>query len=231
MAVYTKNPNCLNCKKKNDLFCLLSDKELAAMNDHKYEVAFEKGETIFKEGSPITHIACLTEGLVKLCIEGIDKKRILLRLSKAGDILGGPGFLTDNLHHFTAVAVEESRICLVDAGVFQEHLSSNSEFALGLIKRINHAMIYYFNTISNITYKQMPGRVATTLLYLHDDIYKTNPFYLTISRQDMADLASMTKESLIRSIKELKDDGLIDIEGNEVRILKKPALKAISEKG
>jgi len=231
MPVYTKNPNCINCKKKNDLFCLLTSEELAQVNDRKYEVIFESGETILKEGSPITHIACITDGLVKIHIEGINKKRILLRLARAGDILGGPGFLTDNLHHFTATAVEDTRICLVDVEMFKHYLEKNSDFTFGLIKRINNAVINNFNTIINLTQKQMPGKVATAILYLYNVVYKTNPFYLTISRQDIADLASMTKESLIRVLKDLRDNEIIDLKGNELKILKIEALKELSEKG
>jgi CRP/FNR family transcriptional regulator len=231
MPKYTTTANCLNCKKKNDLFCVLTDEELAEFNDRKYEVVFEPGETIIKEGSPITHIACLSEGLVKLQIEGIDKRKIILRLARSGDILGGPGFLTDNLNHFTATAIEETKVCLVDADIFMHFLENNSSFAMGLIKRINEAFIGQFDNFVNLTQKQIPGRVATTILYLRDVIYKTNPFYLTITRQDMADMSSMTKESLIRALKALKDDEVIEITGNELRIVDLDQLKEISERG
>ena len=69
------------------------------------------------------------------------------------------------------------------------------------------------------------------LLYLYKGIYKTNPFFLTVSRQDMADLASMTKESMIRIIKEFKDAGILNIDGNQVRIMNEKALINISETG
>jgi CRP/FNR family transcriptional regulator, polysaccharide utilization system transcription regulator len=73
--------------------------------------------------------------------------------------------------------------------------------------------------------------VADILLYLNKNIYPTNPMLLTISRQDLADMASITKESLIRVLKEFKDGGFISMQGNELRIVNEKVLKNVSENG
>ena len=231
MAKFTRGTQCLNCKRKNDIFCLLKDDELKMMNENKYEVYFNSGETIFKQGTSLTHLACITEGLVKIYIEGFNKKNLLIKLARAGDIIGGPGLLVDSMHHYSAAAVEDTRTCFIDAGFVTQALKSNNEFSLSLIKRINEASIANFDRMVTYTQKQMPGRTAEMLLYLYKGIYKTNPFFLTVSRQDMADLASMTKESMIRIIKEFKDAGILNIDGNQVRIMNEKALINISETG
>jgi CRP/FNR family transcriptional regulator len=201
------------------------------LNENKYEVHFNPGETIFKQGTSLTHIACITEGLVKIYIEGYNRKNLLLKLVRSGEILGGPGLLTDSRHHYTAAAVEDTTTCFIDANFFVNNLKTNNAFAVALITRINTSSISNFERMISYTQKQMPGRTAETLLYLQKKIYKTNPFYLTINRQEMADLASMTKESLIRILKEFKDAGIIEMNGNEVKILNEKALSNISETG
>jgi CRP/FNR family transcriptional regulator len=82
-----------------------------------------------------------------------------------------------------------------------------------------------------LTQKQIPGRIADTLLYLYRTVYKTNPFKLTVSRQDIADLSSMTKESVIRVLKDFKDAGFITMEKDLVKIDNEKALINISETG
>jgi CRP-like cAMP-binding protein len=77
----------------------------------------------------------------------------------------------------------------------------------------------------------MPGRVAEIILYLYNSIYKSNPYTLTITRQDIADLASITKEGTIRILKDFKDAGLISLAGNELKILNEKGLFNISENG
>ncbi len=45
-----------------NIFCHLSDDQLEYINKDRFEVHFRKGEVIFKQGGPLTHIACLTTG-------------------------------------------------------------------------------------------------------------------------------------------------------------------------
>jgi CRP/FNR family transcriptional regulator len=156
---------------------------------------------------------------------------LLIKLALPGDIIGGPGLLVDSIHHYTAMAVVDTSTCFVDAGVFEENLRANSDFALAMIQRINKSAIHNFDAMLTHTQKLMPGRVAGTLLYLYKSIYKTNPFYLTITRQDLADLASMTKESMIRVLKEFKDSDIIETDGNMVRVLDEKKLNEVASKG
>lgn len=77
----------------------------------------------------------------------------------------------------------------------------------------------------------MNGRIADALIFLHDEIYCRNPFLMSISRQDLADLTAMSKENVIRMLKKFKDQGLIRMEGNLVEILDKKGLSRIGITG
>jgi CRP/FNR family transcriptional regulator len=77
----------------------------------------------------------------------------------------------------------------------------------------------------------MPGRVADLLLYLKNEIFKSNPFDTHLSRQELADMTSMTMESFIRILKEFKLAGIISVEGTNIHILDEDALNLISRKG
>ena len=231
MAKFLKLQNCQHCKKKIDLFEHLSEEELRLINEKRYEVQFNAGETIFKQGTSFTHTICITSGLVKIYLEGSNKKNFIMKLARHGEVIGSPGMYTDNMHHFSVSAIEDSTACFIDLGVFQDTLMSNNRFANEMIKRGNLRDIQHFDKIISLTQKQVPGRVADVLLYLFKVIYKTNPFYLTLNRQDMADMAAITKESLIRVLKEFKDTGFIALEGNELKILNEKVLQNISENG
>ena len=77
----------------------------------------------------------------------------------------------------------------------------------------------------------MPGKVAEMIIFLYKEIYKSNPFRFSLSRQDLADMVSITKEGTIRVLKEFKDAGHIRIQGNEMEILNEKALIQIAENG
>ena len=54
---------------------------------------------------------------------------------------------------------------------------------------------------------------------------------MTISRQDLADISGMSKESAIRILKEFKEEGILTVDGNIFEILNIKQLKQISETG
>ena len=77
----------------------------------------------------------------------------------------------------------------------------------------------------------MHGRMADGLLYLANGFYKSNSFFLQISRQDIADMTAMSKDSAIRILKELERDGIISLNGRKIEILDIEHLYELSEKG
>ena len=223
--------DCKNCKKRNNIFALLNNDELEIIDRHRYELTFNKGEIIFKQGSPFTHIACITDGLAKLYIEGLNKRNLILSFAKPVQMIGGPGMFVDYKHHFSVAAVEETTACLIDTKVVEKLIEKNTVFACDLMKRTNQISIANFKKFINLTQKQMHGRIADAFILLEDEIYGRNPFLLTLSRQDIADLTAMSKENVIRVIKTFKDQGILSVDGNIVEILNKKELIRIGETG
>ena len=209
---------------------MLSTAELELINSNRYEVSFKAGEMMFKQGTPSPHFLCLTTGLAKLYIEGYGKN-LILSLVKPVEYILGPGIYVDNRHHYSASAVEDSTACLVDVNTFKQMMRNNPDFADEFIRRISLMTIFNFEQFISLTQKQMNGRIADALFYLSDQIYGRNPFEMTISRQDLADLSGMSKESAIRILKEFKDEGILTVDGNRLHILNPQQLKKISETG
>jgi CRP/FNR family transcriptional regulator len=209
---------------------VLSTTELELINDNRYEVSFKAGEMMFKQGTPSPHFLCLTSGLAKVYIEGYGKN-LILSLVKPVEYILGPGIYVDNRHHYSASAVEDSTACMVDANTFKLIMRDNPDFAYEFIRRISIMTIFNFEQFISLTQKQMNGRIADALFYLSDQIYGSNPFEMTISRQDLADLSGMSKESAIRILKEFKDERILTVNGNILHILNPQQLKKISETG
>lgn len=230
MTTFTSTSHCSKCNLKMNLFRFLDEEQLQIINKTRHEVRFHKGETIFKQGGPFTHIACLTSGLAKIYIENADKKNLILKILKPTELVGGPGFNVDFRHHFSVAALTDSSACFIDVNVFKQMLEENRIFAMEFIKYLNSASIKYYEKMMSLTHKQMHGRIADALLYLAH-IHNSNDFETALSRQDIADLSAMTKESAIRICKELKTDDIIAYTANKFTIIDEEALKQISKTG
>ncbi len=229
MAKFIKTGNCFDCSSKIDLFSHLNHEQLDTVNRHRSQVLFKPGETIFKTGSPLTHILCMTSGMAKVYLEDPNsEKNILLSILKPVEIVGGPGFLVDDRHYITVVALEETTACFVRVEDYREVIFNNPKFSMELIKYRNERIIKYFDKMIHLTHKQAKGKIADTLLYLSDEIYNSNTFHTPLTRQDMADMSALTKESTIRVIKKFVEEGIIKCDLHRFEIINKALLRKIS---
>lgn len=231
MAEITKNLKCERCCLKQDIFSLLTNEEMRIIDQNRHEVNFRTGETIFKQGAALTHIACITRGFGKIYIEGYNNKNLILKIFKNNEFIGGPGMYTDFMLHYTVSALTDVSTCFIDARIFYQTVKSNSAFAIQMLGHINRMSIHNFHKFVNLTQKHMHGRIADAIFYLADRIHESDDFETPISRQDLADMTAMTKESAIRILKDLKDNQTMSVEGNHFRILNRVALEKISRTG
>jgi CRP/FNR family transcriptional regulator len=213
------------------LFKLLTPEETKKINEDRFEVQFKTGENIAKQGTKLTHLVNLTSGSVKLYIEGLNSRNLLLNIIGPYSIIGGPGLFTDGKFHFSITALEETSVCFINAQHFKEILDANKTFAASFFKHLNMKQMMLFDKLVSLTQKQMHGKLADALLYLSEKIYKSTDFELLINRQDIADMTAMSKDSAIRILKEFEKDGIILTRGKKISIPKIEALKEISLKG
>ena len=234
MTVFHKSVycnSCEECNRRSELFKLLSPEESETLNEDRFEVQFKTGENIAKQGTKLTHLVNLTSGTVKLFIEGLNGRNLLLNLIGPYSIIGGPGLFTDGKFHFSITALEETSVCFISAERFKEVLDINKTFAAAYFKHLNMKQTMLFDKLVSLTQKQMHGKLADALLYLSEKIYKSTEFELLINRQDIADMTAMSKDSAIRILKEFEKDGIIVSKGRKIIIPKMEALKEISLKG
>ncbi len=227
----TNLTTCLQCMERSGVFESLQNDELNHVEMCRVGMHYNVGEIIFKQGSPCYDFVCVTSGLVKLFIEGGQGHRIIIGFARPVDYIFVPGAYDDKRHHFSAVACEETTACLVEAEVIQELVRTNPSFADSFIRKISGQAITLFEQISSLTQKQVPGRMADTLINLSAKVYQSNPFNSNLSRQDLADLSGMTKESAIRTLKVFRDEGIIKADGNYFEIIDLPRLESISKNG
>jgi CRP/FNR family transcriptional regulator len=227
-----KNPkHCGACLTKLPIFKSLSEEQFDLVNQIRCRVKFRPGEVIFKQGTAMTHIIVVNEGLVKIYLEGINNRNLLLRFARPVTIIGGPGFFTDFRNHVTTMAVEETSACFIDINTLSELIKVNKDFSADLLKWVNTHTINNYRKLIELTQKGMHGRIAGALLYLSEEVFNERNGDIPIKRQDLADLTAMSKESAIRILKEFKDEHIITVEGNTIIINNKQKLAQISTTG
>lgn len=223
--------SCLLCNNKSECFRQLSDSQLDFANSNRAEISYRKGEMIAKQGNFYTHILYLQSGMVKVYKELPDGSNLILSIFGVGSLIGLPFLFKNQILDYSVAALDDTTICAIDRHAFEKLIHENGEFASEVVNQLNQCTLYNYDRLVSLTHKQINGRFADTLLYLSRVVYKANPFNLTLSRKDLAEYTGVSVMSVIRAIKEFKNDGIIDISGNRVEILNFSQLERISRTG
>jgi CRP-like cAMP-binding protein len=225
-----KEKNCKDCLNKSPAARLLTDEELDYMTLNRVEVNFKKGDIIFKQDSYSTNVVYLKSGLVKIHMQGPYREKIL-RLVMAPSYLGIPTTFGDKINNYSATAIDTTTVCFIDANEFKKIIHSNGKFAYEIIIELCRNELIDDLRCVNQSQKQIPGRIAETLLNLSQGIYNKNIFNLPLSRNELGDLVGTSRESISRILTELCNEGIINIKAKEIHILKPELLEKISKKG
>ena len=219
--------DCNHCFKKSPAFSLLNEEQLDFVNNARMEVDFKKGEIIYKQGTPLTHIVILHSGFGKIYIEGDKGRNLILNYTKVYDMNGGVGVFVDQRHHSSLMAITDCSACFIEISAFKSVLRSNASFMEAYLKEHSQRVLHTYHQFAVLTQKNMEGRMAEAIIYLKDQPFN-NGSITNVSKQDLAEMTAMTKESAIRVLKEFKDDGIIEIVDQAIKVLDKKALEQIT---
>lgn len=232
-CVKLENCCCKTCFENDEsyIFEPLSKDELDFLIEEKQQIVYNPGETIIKQNTSSTSVVCIKEGLAKIYVESGNNKKVIVDLVGRGDFITGGGLFNGNIQHFSISALTQVTCCFINSSKITKIVSENSQFAVRLLQNHTKQNNFLLKKLVNHTQKYMPGRVADTLLYLKNKTYNKNPFSTSLTRQDLAEMSNMTKESFVRILHEFKSSDLIKTHGNTVEILDEISLKSISKNG
>ncbi len=225
--------SCVNCIKKDiSLLKGLSTDELTILDSHRSCVNYKKGETIYKEGFPTMGLMCLNIGKAKVVRSVEGGQEHIVALKKPVDFIGFHELMGDSTYSTTAVALEETSICIIAKDDFFKVVEHNSSFAIKIIRQLAIELERSDQRAVNLTQKFLRARIAEALILIHDvfGTTKDDPGSLNVKlkRSEIASLSNVTTANVIRTLSAFSGEGLIETENKNIRILDLEGLNAIS---
>ncbi len=201
------------------------------ISTHGIRTNFEKGQVLFFQNTPVSSFFFIHDGLIKLHkLQGKDRCSIL-KIEKANHFAGLSDCFALDLHHYSATTITKSDVSILDAQMLIEYLSSQPHLPEIIMTILAQEASYFLEKLTTRHHKQLPGRVADTLLYFWDLLGENNQFDLPLSRVELAQFAGTTKESLIRTLTEFKNDRIINMDDRKVEINSMEILKTLFRLG
>jgi len=223
--------NCESCSSGWKNFKHLTVNELRMVNENRYEATFKPGEIMIKQGSPASSALFMASGMAKKYVEGNLGKDFILGISQPGELVLGPGGWANPRNSYSVAAITSVQACFINFESFKHLAKVNGVFAETLIEDLSKDALKCQTRMVNLAQKRMSGRLAEILLYFADEIFMKDEYEMILSRQELGEMTSMAKECVVRILKELEESCVIYSDSSRIKILDKPKLIQISEKG
>lgn len=222
-----KRVHCASCDaRKGSLFASFCEVELQSLENEKTCSFYKKNQPIFLEGSIPRGVFCINQGKVKVFIRGSEGKEQIIHIAKEGEIVGFRAMFSGEPYKVSASTLEECNICFIQKEDFLNRIESNATFRNSIMRELSKELGDRAVFITNMAQKSVRGRLAFALLIL-SDVYGEEE--INLSREDLANFVGTATETLIRLLKDFKEEGLIEIHTRKLKIVDRKNLLKISE--
>lgn len=222
---------CFTCRVRNCSFLQKCYKQtLEELSDAKYHHVFKRGETILQEGEESKGLFFIQNGVVKVQLNGVTGRPLILRLSGQGEHFGDRIVHHRAANPYSVVAVEDTAVCFVRNEDYLKLNEAHEEFRKEVIASYLKELQQVEVRSLLLAHKTVRQKVADVLLKIADAYcYRHNGpgIRVHLDRQEMADLAGTTKEQVSKILFDFKSEGLLGFRAKHFTFIDRIALEGI----
>lgn len=213
------------------LFSGLSDHYLKEIENIAVEKHFSRGDVIFSEGDHGNGFYVVVDGQVKIHKVSLDGKEKILHIFGPGEPFGEVPVFTGRAFPANAESLSKSRLLFFPKDNFVALIMKNPSLALSMLGVLSMRLREFTVQIEHLALKEVPGRIASYLLYVSVEQESLNRIELEISKGQLASLLGTIPETLSRIFSKMSSQGLIEVEGRTIWLLDRQGLTDLAESG
>jgi len=191
------------------------------LSDNREVRHFKKKDIIFREGETPRWLFYVESGKVKLYKTSEDGRELIVKIAQTGDFLGFLALFKEDAYPEGAAALDDSSVKLIPKSDFAALVFGNRDVNARFIKMLASHVAEREQQLIELAYNSVRKRVASALVQLCD---QSGPS-VSLLREDLASLAGTAKETLIRTLTDFKNEGLIDIKDGAITVTKVDKLR------
>ncbi len=225
--------NCSSCKLRgNGFFCQLPAQTLRELDRTRAPATYPAGAVLFIEKQKNRGVHILCEGQAKLSISSSDGKKMILRIAKAGDVLGLMAFLSGGDYDVTAEMLRSSQVVFIPADEFQLLLAEHPEAHQNVLKQLTQEYQSACEHLRLVGLSASPsGRLARLLLTWSAGGTQTKSgvqFTMCLTHEEIAECIGFTRETVTRTLRDFRNKKLVALRGSTMVIPSRDALANVS---
>lgn len=209
--------------QKTPLFSALDAEAALALQKSMVPQTIKRGNTLFQEGDPGDRLYVVTEGKIKLSHASGDGRESVLMVLGPGDMFGELSLFDPGPRTATAVAVTDSQVLGLGNTDLNPWLAGRPEVAQKLLQALAHRLRRTNETMSDLVFADVPGRVAKALLDLGEKFgSKTEAgIYVNhdLTQEELAQLVGASRETVNKALADFVSRGWLKLETRSVELI------------
>jgi len=213
------------------LFQNVEEQDLKKIREIAVDKFYGKGRTVFSEGDKGIGFYVVADGRVKIYKVSIDGKEQILHIYGPGSPFGEVAVFAGKNYPANAETLLKSHLLFFPRAAFADLISKNPSLSLNMLAMLSMRLRQFTIQVENLSLKEVPGRLASYLLYLAREQTVEEMVALPLSKGQLASLLGTIPETLSRILAKMSARSLIAVDGREIKLLDMPGLADLAENG
>jgi CRP/FNR family transcriptional regulator, cyclic AMP receptor protein len=184
---------------------------------------YARGESLFMQGEASVGLFVVVRGSVRVYQIGNSGREHVLTVERAGSSVAELPLFDEGPYPAHAEAAEDSLLLTLGRERFDELRGEHPEIARHVIRALAQRLRRLVQTVEGLALKEVRQRVAGLLLELADQ--HGLEFALPASNEQIAAQLGTAREVVSRALHGFAHDGLIALDGRQIRILDRNGLR------
>jgi CRP/FNR family transcriptional regulator len=221
----------LNIISGAPLFRGLPEDQLNTIRQIAIDKFYDKGKAVFMEGDDCNGFYIVADGKVKIYKVSFEGKEHILHIYGPGNPFGEVPVFSGQKFPANAQTILKSHLLFFPRSAFIDLISNNPSLSLNMLAVLSMRLRQFTVQIENLSLKEVPGRLASYLIYLADEQKTGDLVSLAISKGQLASLLGTIPETLSRILAKMNKQNLIEVSGRDIRLLNRSGLEELAEHG
>lgn len=216
--------------RQTPLLSRLSDEQLERIAHQAVRLRLDEGQLLFSQGDPAERFYLVEQGQMRLFRLAPDGAEKVIEIVSAGQTFAEAlTFLDLPRYPVCAAALAPTRLLSIDGRDFAAMLRGSVDTCFVVLGALSQRLRGLIGEIDTLTLHNARSRVVRYLLH-HCPPPRTE-LALDIRKAVLASRLSIQPETFSRVIRQLSDDGLIEVDGHRIGLRDRAALIRIAEPG
>jgi CRP-like cAMP-binding protein len=194
-----------------------------ALGGELEQVDFPRGHVIFAEGEQGDRLYIIASGKVKIGRKSPDGRENLLAVFGPSDMFGELSIFDPGPRTSSATTITEVRAYTMDRAALREWIGKRPDIAEQLLRVIARRLRRTNNSLADLIFTDVPGRVAKALLQLARQFGSQESGLLRVThdltQEEIAQLVGASRETVNKALADFAQRGWLRLEGKSVLIL------------